>query len=156
MKQCKYKTKRSGRGRVRQCECMNGTLHVFIPPTLCIQWVCVCVCVCVCVAGLWHCVWHATLMQINKFVCLRIRSRSGSSICEHNRIRRGCKQCGGSSICQHNRIRRKCKQCAGSGICEHNRQRSDCKQCGGSSICEHTVTVNDSRSVPDHTIYDTN
>ena len=61
----------------------------------------------------------------------------GSSICEHNRIRINCKECGGSSICEHNRIRINCIECGGSSICEHNRQRNGCKECGGSSICEH-------------------
>jgi hypothetical protein len=61
----------------------------------------------------------------------------GASICEHNRRRCTCKQCGGSGICEHNRIRSRCTQCGGSSICEHNRIRNRCTQCGGSGICEH-------------------
>ncbi len=60
-----------------------------------------------------------------------------ASICEHNRRRNRCKLCGGASICEHNRERYRCIPCGGSGICEHNRQKNRCKQCGGSSICEH-------------------
>ena len=71
----------------------------------------------------------------------RIRSRckdcGGASICEHQRQRSRCKECGGASICEHQRERRLCKDCGGSGICEHQRERSTCKDCGGSSICEH-------------------
>ncbi len=65
-------------------------------------------------------------------------SLSLSRICEHNRIKSQCEQCGGSSICEHNRQRSQCKQCGGASICEHNRRRSECKQCGGSIICEHS------------------
>ena len=44
----------------------------------------------------------------------------------------------GASICQHNRVRRACKDCGGASIChgEHNRERSRCKGCGGACICE--------------------
>ena len=37
------------------------------------------------------------------------RSRHG--ICEHNRIRRLCRDCGGESMCAHSRVRSKCKNC---------------------------------------------
>ena len=39
------------------------------------------------------------------------RKRETKGICQHNRIRSQCKECGGVSICQHNRIRSKCKTC---------------------------------------------
>jgi len=61
----------------------------------------------------------------------------GSSICEHQRVRSTCKDCGGGSVCEHQRQRSMCKDCGGSGLCEHQRQRSTCKDCGGGSICEH-------------------
>ena len=61
----------------------------------------------------------------------------GGSMCEHNRQRNSCRECGGSSICEHNRQRSTCKECGGSQICEHNRIRSTCKECGGGRICEH-------------------
>jgi len=37
------------------------------------------------------------------------------------------------SLCEHQRVRSRCKQCGGSGICEHQRQRSQCKDCGGNA-----------------------
>ena len=37
----------------------------------------------------------------------------------------------GSSICEHQRVRSTCKDCGGSSLCEHQRQRSKCKDCGG-------------------------
>ena len=43
--------------------------------------------------------------------------------CEHNRIKKDCKECGGSGICEHNRRKRNCKDCGGSGICVHNRHK---------------------------------
>ena len=78
-----------------------------------------------------------------KILCEHNRRRNvckecgGSGICEHNRQRLQCKECGGSQICEHNRRRSRCKECGGGHICEHNRQRSRCKECGGSQICEH-------------------
>lgn len=79
----------------------------------------------------------------HKFMCEHNRRRSrckqcgGQDICEHNRRRCRCKQCGGKSICEHNRIRSICKECGGNSICEHSRIRSVCKECGGNSICDH-------------------
>ena len=49
----------------------------------------------------------------------------GTSICEHNRQRSRCKDCGGTNICQHNRERSKCKDCGGTSICQHNRERTE-------------------------------
>jgi hypothetical protein len=34
------------------------------------------------------------------------------SICQHNRQKSRCKECGGSQICQHNKIRNTCKECS--------------------------------------------
>jgi len=45
--------------------------------------------------------------------------------------------CGSSSLCEHQRVRRQCKDCGGSSICEHQRQRSRCTDCGSSSLCEN-------------------
>ena len=58
-------------------------------------------------------------------------------LCEHQRRRDRCKDCGGASICEHQRIRSRCKQCGGASFCEHQRRRSRCKQCGGAGLCEH-------------------
>jgi len=68
---------------------------------------------------------------------LRLGLKVGGSVCEHNRQRPRCKECGGGSICEHNRQRSTCKECGGGSICEHNRRRTYCKECGGGSICEH-------------------
>jgi len=79
----------------------------------------------------------------HKLLCEHNRQKNtckdcgGSSICQHNRQKSQCKECGGSSICQHNREKRTCKECGGSGICQHNRQKSQCKECGGSRVCQH-------------------
>lgn len=74
---------------------------------------------------------HATATALAK------RDKWGHIICEHNRERRRCKECGGSSVCEHGRERSQCRECGGSQICKHGRQRSKCKKCGGVSICEH-------------------
>ena len=58
-------------------------------------------------------------------------------ICQHQRQRSKCKECGGASICQHQRQRSLCKECGGASICQHQRIRSKCKECGGASICQH-------------------
>jgi len=75
----------------------------------------------------------------------------GASICEHQRKRSRCKECGGASICQHQRIRSECKECGGresastsakgvckecrgASICPHQRIRSECKECDGAAL----------------------
>jgi len=67
----------------------------------------------------------------------RCKDCGGSGLCEHQRRRSQCKDCGGGSFCEHQRLRSTCKDCGGSSICEHQRRRSQCKDCGGSGICEH-------------------
>ncbi len=38
-------------------------------------------------------------------------------LCEHNKRRSNCKDCGGSApICEHGKIKRTCKDCGGSAI----------------------------------------
>ena len=32
-------------------------------------------------------------------------------------------------MCQHQREKSKCKECGGAGICQHQRIRSKCKEC---------------------------
>merc|ERR1712166_1279725 len=70
-------------------------------------------------------------------------SKGKSSICQHGRIRRQCKDCGGSCICQHGRRRTVCKECGGSGICQHGRVRNNCKECAsvyiGRTVTKQTV-----------------
>ena len=61
----------------------------------------------------------------------------GPTLCEHQRVRRRCKDCGGSGLCEHQRVRSKCKDCGGSSFCQHQRLRRQCKDCGGGGICEH-------------------
>ena len=39
------------------------------------------------------------------------------------------------TLCEHQRRKNTCKECGGASICPHQRQRSSCKECGGSSIC---------------------
>ena len=67
----------------------------------------------------------------------RCRECGGASICSHNRERSKCQECGGASICPHKRERSQCKECGGASICPHQRIRSSCKECGGTSICPH-------------------
>ena len=76
-------------------------------------------------------------------VCERERLRrlcrdcGGAAICQHGRRRNHCRDCGGASICEHGRRRQLCRECGGASICEHGRQRTLCRECGGSSVCEH-------------------
>ncbi len=66
----------------------------------------------------------------------------GSQICEHNKIKSQCKDCGGSQICEHNKRKSRCTECGGGEICKHNRIKGCCKECGGSQICEHDKRKN--------------
>ena len=61
----------------------------------------------------------------------------GSQICIHKKNKSFCKECGGSQICIHKRYKRHCKECGGKGICTHGRRKSSCKDCKGSEICQH-------------------
>ena len=58
-------------------------------------------------------------------------------ICEHNRQKRRCRECGGSAICEHKRRKDTCRECWGSQICEHQRQKHYCTDCGGAGSCPH-------------------
>ena len=66
----------------------------------------------------------------------RCKECGGSQICEHNKHKSHCKECGGSQICEHNKYKTQCKECKGSQICEHNKHKSQCKECGGSGLCK--------------------
>jgi hypothetical protein len=89
----------------------------------------------------WYCLCDKKTDKCSNPKCkeegLRLGLKVGTSICEHNRQRSRCKECGGSQICEHNKRRSNCKECKGGSICEHNRQRSTCIDCSGSQICEH-------------------
>ena len=64
-------------------------------------------------------------------------SNDKKNYCEHNKIKRICKDCKGISICEHNRMKTTCKECKGNSICEHNKIKYICKDCKGKSICIH-------------------
>jgi len=76
-------------------------------------------------------------------ICEHQRRRSrcidcgGSGVCIHKKRKSQCKDCGGGELCEHKRQRNQCKECGGSSICVHKQVRSQCKECGGSSICVH-------------------
>ena len=55
-------------------------------------------------------------------------------ICEHNKRKSRCIECGGGSICEHKKIRSMCIECGGGSICEHNKRRTECIECGGLPI----------------------
>lgn len=59
----------------------------------------------------------------------KIGIKVGSQICEHERRRSQCKECGGSEICEHERLRSRCKECGGSQICQHNKIKNECSIC---------------------------
>lgn len=50
-------------------------------------------------------------------------------MCEHDRVRSFCRDCGGSQICEHDKRRSKCKLCGGGSICEHQKVKSACNIC---------------------------
>ena len=58
-------------------------------------------------------------------------------ICQHNKQKSYCKECGGSQICIHKKNKSFCKECGGSKICIHNRVKYHCKECKGKGICPH-------------------
>ena len=58
-------------------------------------------------------------------------------LCQHNKRKSRCIECGGSEICEHIQRKSQCVQCGGSGICEHNKRKSRCVECNGREICQH-------------------
>jgi len=79
---------------------------------------------------------NGRICEHNKQRCY-CKECGGSQICKHNKHKKACKECKGSQICEHNKYRSQCKECGGSQICKHNKRRSQCKECGGSQICKH-------------------
>ena len=71
----------------------------------------------------------------------RCRDCGGIAVCPHGREARRCRDCGGVDLCEHLREKHRCKDCHPGrplpGNCEHNRRKSLCKECGGAGICEH-------------------
>jgi hypothetical protein len=65
------------------------------------------------------------------------RDCGGSQFCIHNKRKSRCIECDGSQICVHNKIKEICKECKGSSICKHNKRKSRCIECDGSQICVH-------------------
>jgi len=92
-------------------------------------------------------------------LCEHQRQRSrcidcgGSSICDNQRRISECKACGGSEICKHERVRRRCKACSTSNICEHQRHRRSCKDCQeaqATASAPHTADLLARSDVPAH------
>jgi hypothetical protein len=85
---------------------------------------------------------HQTTLPGTLNVCRREVGR----MCQHNRRRYYCKECGGNGICQHNRRRDRCKECCSP--CQHNIRRYKCKDCG-SGVSRSTSSGSRSRSKRD-------
>ena len=62
-------------------------------------------------------------------------------ICQHNKQKSYCKECGGSQICIHKKNKSFCKECGGKGICIHGKREYQCKECKGSAISASVNTT---------------
>ena len=58
-------------------------------------------------------------------------------LCEHQRQRSECKDCGGSDLCEHQRQKSKCTECNPDAPCEHNMVAGECWKCEALRICAH-------------------
>ncbi len=67
----------------------------------------------------------------------RMSGKQWRAVCEHNREKSSCVECGGSQVCEHKLQRSQCKKCKGGSICKHKRKRSNCRECDGSDFCIH-------------------
>jgi hypothetical protein len=67
------------------------------------------------------------------------RNKHGQIVCEHNRAKHQCKECGGSSYCEHGTRKFSCHKCGGAGICLHGKRKERCESCDGSALCSHGV-----------------
>jgi hypothetical protein len=84
-------------------------------------------------------IWNGTklLCQHNKRKD-RCIDCGGSGICPHNKQKNRCIKCGGNSICTHNKLKYQCKDCCnGVSVCQHNKLKWLCYECGGVSVCHH-------------------
>jgi len=59
--------------------------------------------------------------------CNRRASYCTNTICKEYGLKHGIKV--GGEVCEHNRVRITCKECGGSQICEHNKERKGCQIC---------------------------
>ena len=55
--------------------------------------------------------------------------KKSTQICEHEKIKVFCKECGGSQICEHGKRRSFCVDCGGSQVCKHKKQKHNCSKC---------------------------
>lgn len=60
-------------------------------------------------------------------------------ICEHQRCKTRCIECGGRDICSHGKLKSRCLECDGSELCKHKKRKSRCLECGGGEFCEHNM-----------------
>ncbi len=80
---------------------------------------------------------------VNKQICQHnkrkydCRECGGSTFCHHGKYKRACRECGGSSFCHHGKYKRACRECGGSSFCHHGKFKTSCRECGGSSFCHH-------------------
>ena len=71
----------------------------------------------------------------NSLYC-RFQECKANDICKHGSTRSGCEfqvcqiaPTASGSICEHDRIRYRCNQCGGAGICVHDRQKARYGSC---------------------------
>ena len=76
-------------------------------------------------------------------------------ICNHGKLRHGCRICNPGAFCVHSKEKYKCKVCPckhevpkgecpecsqpQSGICAHGKRLYLCQPCGGKGFCEHGI-----------------
>ena len=74
-------------------------------------------------------------------ICKHNREKKGCKTCKryciHNKKKAICRECDGSAFCKHNKFKAECRECGGSSFCQHNKRKSTCRECDGSSFCIH-------------------
>ena len=61
----------------------------------------------------------------------------GRGICNHDKLKSRCRECGGGALCIHDKQKSHCRECGGSAYCIHDKQKTKCRECGGSALCIH-------------------
>ena len=80
---------------------------------------------------------------VNKQICQHnkrkydCRDCGSKAFCQHGKYKRSCRECGGPSFCQHGKYKKSCRECGGSSFCHHGKFKPSCRECGGSSFCHH-------------------
>ena len=57
--------------------------------------------------------------------------------CEHDILKRNCRECSPQNFCEHDTQKGNCPECNPKLLCEHNILKFSCPECNPKLLCEH-------------------